>query len=81
MQQEDVSVTVRSQGASFRSGQVIRRLDAASVEADGEYRLAWAHTLGSGPYYNALGHFAEMWRDQRFQRQIAGAIRWAGKKL
>jgi len=58
--------------------QVLLRLDAASVEADGDYPLAWVHAVGSGrAYYNALGHFAETWRDQRFQRQIAGAIRWA----
>ncbi|CAN5875131.1 ThuA domain-containing protein [soil metagenome] len=61
--------------------QVLMRLDAASVEADGDYPLAWAHTVGSGrSYYNALGHFAETWRDQRFQRQIAGAIRWAARR-
>ena len=61
---------------------VLLRLDAASVGADGDYPLAWSHTVGSGRvYYNALGHFAETWRDQRFLRQIAGAIRWTGKKL
>ena len=61
---------------------VLLRLDAASVGADGDYPLAWSHTVGSGrAYYNALGHFAETWRDQRFLRQIAGAIRWTGKKL
>ena len=61
---------------------VLLRLDAASVGADGDYPLAWAHAVGNGRvYYNALGHFAETWRDQRFQRQIAGAIRWTAKKL
>ena len=61
--------------------QVLLRLDAASVGADGDFPLAWAHAVGSGrAYYNALGHFAETWRDQRFQRQIAGAIRWTGRR-
>ena len=62
--------------------QVLLRLDAASVGASGDYPLAWADTLGAGRvYYNALGHFNETWRDQRFQRQLAGAIRWlAGRQ-
>jgi type 1 glutamine amidotransferase len=61
--------------------QVLLRLDAASVGAIGDYPLAWAHTFGGGRvYYNALGHFAETWRDPRFQRQIAGAIAWAAKR-
>ena len=61
--------------------QVLLRLDAASVGATGDYPLAWAHSFGSGrAYYNALGHFAETWADQRFQRQIAGAIRWAANR-
>ena len=58
--------------------QVLLRLDPASVGVTGDYPLAWAHSFGSGrAYYNALGHFPETWNDARFQRQIAGAIRWA----
>ncbi len=58
--------------------QVLLRLDAASVGADGDYPLAWAHSYGNGKaYYNALGHFPGTWADARFQRQIMGAIRWA----
>ena len=58
--------------------QVLLRLDAASVGASGDFPLAWAHTFGRGrAYYNALGHFPETWNDQRFQRQLLGAIRWA----
>ena len=61
--------------------QVLMRLDAASVGSSGDYPLAWAQTFGSGrAYYNALGHFAETWRDARFQRQITGAIRWAARR-
>jgi type 1 glutamine amidotransferase len=61
--------------------QVLLRLDAASVGATGDYPLAWAHTFGNGRvYYNALGHFPETWRDERFQRQLAGAIRWAARR-
>jgi type 1 glutamine amidotransferase len=61
--------------------QVLVRLDAASVGSTGDYPIAWAHSYGSGRgYYNALGHFPETWRDQRFQRQLTGAIRWAAKR-
>jgi len=58
---------------------VLLRLDAASVGATGDYPLAWVQPFGAGRvYYNALGHFSETWNDVRFQRQLAGAIRWAG---
>jgi type 1 glutamine amidotransferase len=61
--------------------QVLLRLDAASVGAQGDYPLAWAQSFGNGrSYYNALGHFPETWNDQRFQRQIVGAIRWAASR-
>ena len=61
--------------------QVVVRLDAASVGSTGDYPIAWAQSYGSGrAYYNALGHFPETWRDQRFQRQIVGAIRWAARR-
>lgn len=57
--------------------QVLLRLDAASVGATGDYPLAWAHSFGAGrAYYNALGHFPSTWLDARFQRQLAGAIKW-----
>ena len=58
--------------------QVLLRLDAVSVGASGDYPLAWSQSYGAGRvYYNALGHFPDTWTDQRFQRQLAGAIRWA----
>jgi len=61
--------------------QVLLRLDAASVGSTGDYPLAWAQSFGAGrAYYNALGHFSETWNDARFQRQLAGAIRWAASR-
>jgi type 1 glutamine amidotransferase len=58
--------------------QVLLRLDPSSVGTTGDYPLAWTQSYGAGrAYYNALGHFAETWRDPRFQRQVAGALRWA----
>jgi uncharacterized protein len=61
--------------------QVLLRLDAASVGTTGDYPLAWAHAVGAGrAYYNALGHFSSTWTDQRFQRQLTGAIRWLARR-
>jgi type 1 glutamine amidotransferase len=61
--------------------QILLRLDPGSVGATGDYPLAWAQSYGAGrAYYNALGHFAETWRDARFQRQLSGAIRWAAQR-
>jgi len=57
---------------------VLLRLDVASVDAAGDYPLAWTRSYGGGRvYYNALGHFASTWNDPRFQRQLTAAIRWA----
>jgi type 1 glutamine amidotransferase len=64
-----------------RSAQVLLRLDPSSVNATGDFPLAWAQGFGAGrTYYNALGHFDATWRDARFQRQLAGALRWAGRR-
>lgn len=61
--------------------QVLLRLDPASVGSTGDYPLGWVQDFGSGRvYYNALGHFSGTWRDQRFQRQLSGAIRWAARR-
>jgi type 1 glutamine amidotransferase len=61
--------------------QVLLRLDAASVGASGDYPLAWAHNVGAGrAYYNALGHFPATWSDPQFRQQMAGAIRWVGRR-
>jgi type 1 glutamine amidotransferase len=64
-----------------RSVQVLLRLDPSSVGASGDYPLAWAQSFGAGrAYYNALGHFDATWTDARFQRQVAGALRWAARR-
>jgi hypothetical protein len=77
---------IREEFYTFRenprpSTHVLLRLDAASVGAAGDYPLAWAHSYGSGRvYYNALGHFADTWRDPWFQTQVVAAIRWTGRR-
>jgi type 1 glutamine amidotransferase len=78
--------TINEEFYTFRENprphvQVLLRLDSASVNASGDYPLAWTQTIGAGrSYYNALGHFPGTWRDARFQRQLLGAIQWLGKK-
>jgi len=82
-------------GASFRlleeyytfrenprpSVHVLLSLNAASVNASGDFPLAWTQTIGRGrSYYNALGHFSETWNDARFQNQIVNAIRWTAQR-
>ena len=52
-----------------------------SVEAQGDYPLAWTQSIGRGrSYYNALGHFDSTWRDARFQAMALNAIRWAANR-
>jgi len=60
---------------------VLVSLDASSVQAAGDYPLAWTQSIGRGrSYYNALGHFDSTWRDAGFQAQIVNAIRWTAQK-
>lgn len=77
--------TVAEEFYTFRENprgvQILLRLDPLSVGASGDFPLAWAHAFGGGrAYYNALGHFEATWRDPRFQRQVAGALRWAARR-
>ncbi|HXI27094.1 MAG TPA: ThuA domain-containing protein [Vicinamibacterales bacterium] len=56
---------------------VLLSLDPRSVNADGDFPLAWTQSFGRGrSYYNALGHFDSTWNDPWFQRQLAAAILW-----
>jgi type 1 glutamine amidotransferase len=77
---------IREEFYTFRenprgSVHVLLSLVASSVGAVGDYPLAWLQPFGAGrAYYNALGHFSETWMDQRFQRQLTGAIRWAASR-
>jgi type 1 glutamine amidotransferase len=60
---------------------VLLTLDPASVAAQGDFPLAWAHAVGRGrAYYNALGHFSETWNDARFQTMMLNAIKWTAQR-
>jgi type 1 glutamine amidotransferase len=60
---------------------VLLRLDAASVQAQGDFPLAWTQAIGRGrSYYNALGHFPQTWSDLRFHVMLKNAIRWAARR-
>jgi hypothetical protein len=65
---------------------VLLRLDASSVDltkkgvkrTDGDFALAWHRDYGKGRvFYTALGHRADVWQDERFQRHLLGGIEWA----
>ena len=60
---------------------VLLSLDANSVQAQGDFPLAWTQSFGRGrSYYNALGHFSSTWTDGRFQTQLRNAIRWTAQR-
>ncbi len=45
------------------------------------YPVAWARHHGAGRvWYHAMGHFAEVWDDPRFQAMLIGGLEWAGKR-
>lgn len=65
--------------------QVLLSLDPASVDltapgvnrADRDFALAWTRRHGNGRvFYTALGHRAEVWRDERFRRHLLGGLLW-----
>ncbi len=65
---------------------VLLSLDPGSVDltkpavhrTDKDFALAWCREYGRGRvFYIALGHRAEVWKDERFQQLLIGALRWA----
>src|SRR5579862_5243354 len=45
---------------------------------DKDYALAWTRSYGKGRvFYTALGHYAEVWKDERFLKHLVEGIRWA----
>jgi len=65
---------------------VLLSLDPGSVDltkpgvhrTDKDFALAWRREYGRGRvFYTALGHEEAVWRDERFQRLLVGALRWA----
>jgi uncharacterized protein len=65
--------------------QVLLSLDPASVDlkaagvnrTDRDFALAWTRNYGSGRvFYTALGHRAEVWNNERFQRHVLGGLHW-----
>jgi type 1 glutamine amidotransferase len=64
---------------------VLMTLDTNSVNltmpsvhrTDKDFALAWCREYGKGRvFYTALGHRAEVWQDERFQKHLTGALRW-----
>ncbi len=64
---------------------VLTTLDTSTVDltlpnvrrTDGDFALSWVRRYGEGRvFYTALGHFDETWLDERFQKQLEGALLW-----
>ena len=44
---------------------------------DRDFALAWTRRHGKGRvFYTALGHRAEVWKDERFRKHLLGGLRW-----
>lgn len=63
---------------------VILSVDNSSIDvskgkrADQDYAVSWCRQYGKGrSFYTSLGHFKEVWKDQRFQQHLFGGLRWA----
>ena len=65
---------------------VLLSLDVESVDTkksgvrrtDNDFALAWCKRYGRGRvFYTALGHRAEVWKDERFLKHVVGGLEWA----
>jgi type 1 glutamine amidotransferase len=65
---------------------VLLRMDNSTVEVnkegvkreDKDFALAWCHRYGEGRvFFTGLGHFNEVWQDERFQTHLLNGILWA----
>ena len=68
---------------------VLLSLDTTSVDltlpavhrTDKDFALAWYREYGKGrAFYTALGHRAEVWQDERFQKHLIGALLWVTRQ-
>lgn len=62
---------------------VLQTLDFAGTPLKRPYAVpvTWARQIGQGRlFFTNLGHTPSTWNDPRFRRQVAEAIRWAGKR-
>lgn len=60
---------------------VLLRVDMKSTKnfwrEDGDNPLAWVREYGKGRvFYTALGHDDKIWRDERYQQHLVGALRY-----
>lgn len=65
---------------------VLMSLDINSIDltkkgvrrTDKDFAISWTRNYGRGRvFYTALGHRAEVWQDERFQRHLLGGLEWA----
>jgi type 1 glutamine amidotransferase len=70
-----------------RDVHVLLSVDPATVDLakghreDKDYALAWTKEYGKGRiFYTAFGHYAEVWKDERFLKHVTEGIHWAGSE-
>jgi type 1 glutamine amidotransferase len=67
-------------GAESRAGSRAESSAGSRAEssAENDFPLSWCAPYGAGrSFYTALGHFVEVWQDERVQRHLLAAVRWA----
>jgi type 1 glutamine amidotransferase len=59
---------------------VLLSAPSGSLDLEGDLPLAWTKSHGAGRvYYNALGHFDELWDAPDFREQLRAGLRWAAR--
>src|SRR5262249_16378548 len=75
---------------TVKDGKAVAKVNGASADVksfsfqgprgarrDGDNALAWVQEYGKGRvFYTALGHRAEVWKDERFQKHMLGGLRY-----
>jgi type 1 glutamine amidotransferase len=67
---------------------VVVSIDNTSIDvskgkrADKDYAVAWCQEVGKGKgFYTSLGHYKDVWKDERFQSHLLGGLKWASGLL
>jgi type 1 glutamine amidotransferase len=77
---EGTSVLLRLDPASvgIRGGGGVGGGGGQGNGEESDFPLSWCAPYGAGrSFYTALGHFVEVWQDERVQRHLLAAVRWA----
>ena len=63
---------------AVKARQAAAAMGLSMKRPDNDYAMAWTRNYDKGRvFYTALGHREEVWRDERFQKMLIQAMRWA----